>query len=119
GIVIAAAALLIAVYRWTRFGLETKAAFENETSAMLVGLSVNRLSMVNTVLASVLAGAIGMLAAPVIQLDSQVFPLAVVPALAAAVFASFTSFGIACAAGLLIGAAQNILYYLSTLSWFP
>jgi branched-chain amino acid transport system permease protein len=119
GIVIAAAVVLTAVYRWSRFGLETKAAFENETSAMLVGLSVNRLSMTNTVLASGIAGAIGVLAAPVTQLDSQVFPLAIVPALAAAVFASFTSFGIACAAGLAIGAAQNILYYASTLSWFP
>jgi branched-chain amino acid transport system permease protein len=118
-IVVVAAAVLAAVYRWSRFGLETKAAFENETSAQLIGLSVNRLSMANTMIASVIAGAIGVLAAPVTQLDSQVFPLAVVPALAAAVFAGFTSFGIACAAGLAIGAAQNILYYLSTLSWFP
>jgi len=42
-----------------------------------------------------------------------------VPALAAALFARFTSFGIACGAGLAIGVAQNILYYASTLSWFP
>jgi branched-chain amino acid transport system permease protein len=43
----------------------------------------------------------------------------VVPALAAALFAGFTSFGIACAVGLLIGMVENNIYYLSTQSWFP
>jgi branched-chain amino acid transport system permease protein len=119
GIAIAVTVLLWAAYRWSRFGLETKAAFENETSATLIGLSVNRLSMANTLLAAVIAGAIGVLAAPITTLDSQVLPLAVVPALAAALFADFTSFPIACAAGLILGALQNILYYASTLSWFP
>jgi branched-chain amino acid transport system permease protein len=119
GIVIVAAVLLWAVYRWSRFGLETKAAFESETSASLIGLSVNRLSMTNTLLASVIAGALGVLAAPVTTLDTQVLPLAVVPALAAALFADFTSFPIACVCGLAIGALQDILYYASTQSWFP
>src|ERR671935_3183919 len=39
GIVIAVAAVLTAVYRWTRFGLATRAASENELSALLGGLS--------------------------------------------------------------------------------
>ncbi len=43
----------------------------------------------------------------------------VVPALGAALFARFTSFGIACAAGLAIGMAQNLVYIASTKSWFP
>ncbi len=119
GIVIVIAVAIAALYRWTRFGLETRAAFENETSAMLVGLSPNRLSMANTLIASVIVGALGVLVAPVTQLDATVLPLAVVPALTAALFANFTSFGIACFAGLAIGMAQNILYYASTQSWFP
>jgi ABC-type branched-subunit amino acid transport system ATPase component/ABC-type branched-subunit amino acid transport system permease subunit len=82
-------------------------------------LSVNRLSMINTLLASVMAGAIGVLAAQITTLDSQVLPLAIVPALAAALFADFTTFGIACVAGLLLGALQNVFYYFSTQSWFP
>ena len=118
-IAIVAAAVIWAAYRWTRFGLETKAAFENETSARLIGLSVNRLSMSNTLMASVIAGAIGILAAPVVTLDSQDLPLAVVPALAAALFADFTNFPIACGLGIVLGALQNVLYYASTLSWFP
>ena len=35
-----------ALYRWTRFGLATRAASENEVAAMLSGLSPNLLSMV-------------------------------------------------------------------------
>ena len=42
GIVIVAAAALAAVYKWTKFGLATRAASENETAAMLGGLSPTR-----------------------------------------------------------------------------
>jgi branched-chain amino acid transport system permease protein len=119
GIVIAIAAVLSAVYRWTRFGLATRAASENEVSAMLAGLSPASLSLINTLLACIVAGMLGVLAGPVIQLDSATLPLQVVPALAAALFAGFTSFGIACAVGLLIGMVENNIYYLSTQSWFP
>ena len=43
----------------------------------------------------------------------------VVPALAAALFARFTSFWIACLVGLGIGMLENILYYFQIQSWFP
>jgi branched-chain amino acid transport system permease protein len=119
GIVVAAAIALAASYRWTRFGLATRAASENEVSGMLVGLSPNALSMANTVVASVVAGALGVLAGNITSLDPLNLPLQVVPALAAAILAGFTSFGIACACGLGIGVLQNVLYYLSTQSWFP
>ena len=119
GIVIAVAAALTALYRWSRFGLATRAASENELSALLGGLSANELSMVNTLLASVVAGAVGVLAASVTQLDAISLPLQVVPALAAALLARLTSFWIACAAGLGIGVINSEIDYLSTMSWFP
>jgi branched-chain amino acid transport system permease protein len=119
GIVIAVAIALTGLYRWSRFGLATRAASENEVGAMLAGLSPNRLSMANTLLASLVAGGLGVLAASVTQLNATTLPLQIIPALAAALFARFTSFSIACAAGLLIGMAQSELDYLSTLSWFP
>jgi branched-chain amino acid transport system permease protein len=119
GIVIAVAAVLAALYRWSRFGLATRAASENELSALLGGLSANELSMVNTLLASLVAGAVGVLAASVTQLDAISLPLQVVPALAAALLARLTSFGIACAAGLGIGIINSEIDYLSTMSWFP
>jgi branched-chain amino acid transport system permease protein len=119
GVVIAIAILLTLVYRWSRFGLQTRAASENEVAAMLAGLSPNRLSMANTLLACLVAGALGLFAASITGLNTGTLPLLVVPALAAALFARFTSFGIACAAGLAIGMAQNLIYIASTKSWFP
>src|SRR5436305_647658 len=119
GIVIAIAILLAALYRWTRFGLATRAASENEVHAQLAGLSANRLSLGNTLLASVVAGGVGVLAASVTQLDTVSLPLQVVPALAAALLARLTSFGIACAAGLGIGILNSLIDYFSTKSWFP
>jgi branched-chain amino acid transport system permease protein len=119
GVVIAIAVALGALFRWTRFGLATRAASENEVFAMLAGLSPNQLSMVNTVLASAVAGAMGIVAAPLAQADSITLVLFVVPALAAALFAGFTSLWIACLAGFLIGIGQSLMIYVSTLSWFP
>jgi branched-chain amino acid transport system permease protein len=119
GIVVAIAIALAVAYRFTRFGLATRAVSENELSAMLGGLSANELSLANTLLASVVAGAIGVLAASVTQLDATSLPLQVVPALAAALLARLTSFGIACAAGLGIGIINSLIDYFSTKSWFP
>jgi branched-subunit amino acid ABC-type transport system permease component len=119
GIVVVVAGLLAALYRWSRFGLATRAASEDEVAAVLAGLSPSRLSMANTLLACLAAGGLGVLAASITQLNSQTLPLQIVPALAAALLARFTSFAIACAAGLLIGMAENVLYYLQTQSWFP
>ncbi len=119
GIVIVLAVALAAVYRFTRFGLATRAASENEVVAMLGGLSPNRLSMINTLLASGIAGGIGILAASITQLDTETLPLQIVPALAAALIAGFTSFGIACAAGIGLGIIGSLIQYVTALSWFP
>jgi branched-chain amino acid transport system permease protein len=119
GIVIVLAAALAALYRFTRFGLATRAASENEVVAMLGGLSPNALSMVNTLLASAIAGGIGILAASITQLDTETLPLQIVPALAAALLARFTSFGVACAAGIGLGILESEIQYVSNLSWFP
>jgi branched-chain amino acid transport system permease protein len=119
GLVIVAAAVLAALYKWTRFGLATRAVAENESAAMLTGLSPGVISLSNTLLASLVAGALGILAASITQLDPQTLPLQVVPALAAALIASFASFGIACAASLGIGIMYSLLQYASAQSWFP
>jgi branched-chain amino acid transport system permease protein len=96
------------------------AAAENEVAAMLAGLSPSRLSMANTLLACLVAGGLGVLAASITALDWQTLPLQIVPALAAALFARFTSFGIACAVGLGLGMAQSVLlYYLAPQPWYP
>jgi len=119
GIVLFSAIVLTAAYKWTRFGLATRAAAENETAAVFAGLTPSRLSLVNTVLASVLAGALGVVVAPLTQLDPVTIPTAVVPALGAALLARFTSFGVAAVAGILMGSIQSLVLYLQTQSWFP
>lgn len=119
GIILTITAVLAGVYRWSRFGLATRAAAENETAAVIAGLSPGRLSFANTLVASLVAGLVGILAASVVQLDGSTLPLQVVPALAAALFARFTSLWIASLAGLGIGVAQSLVYYASTQSWFP
>jgi branched-chain amino acid transport system permease protein len=119
GILLVITLIFIGLYRWTKFGLGTRAASENEANATLFGLSPNRLSLINTVLMAVTMGIVGLLAASVQEVDSQTLPLLVVPALAAAMFGRFTSFGVTFVAGVLIGMAESLLTYLSTLSWFP
>jgi branched-subunit amino acid ABC-type transport system permease component len=119
GIVAAAAVVLWALYRFTRFGLATRAAAEDETKAMLAGLPPGELSLANTVLASVLAGALGVLVAPMTQLDPTTIPLAVVPALGAALLARFTSFGIAATAGIAMGVIDSLVTYCASKPWFP
>jgi branched-chain amino acid transport system permease protein len=119
GIVIVAAAALAATYKWTKFGLATRAAAENEAAAMLSGLSPNVISLVNTLLASLVAGALGILAASITSLDPETLPLLIIPALAAALIAQFTSFGVACAAAIGIGILDSLVEYASAQSWFP
>jgi branched-chain amino acid transport system permease protein len=119
GIVIVAAAGLAALYKWTRFGLATRATAENEAAAMLSGLSPNLISLVNTLLAALLAGALGILAASITQLDPETLPLQIIPALAAALIASFTSFGIAVGASFGIAIMYSLVQYASAQSWFP
>ena len=119
GLVIVAAAGLAALYKWTRFGLATRAVAENEAAAMLGGLSPNIISLTNTLLASLLAGALGILAASITQLDPSTLPLQIIPALAAALIASFTSFGIAAGASFGIAIMYSLLQYASAQSWFP
>ena len=119
GIVVAMTVLLWALYRWTRFGLATRAASENDVNARLAGLSPDELSLVNTLLGSTVLGTLGILAGSVAALDTTTLPFLVVPALAAALFARLTSFTIACACGLAIGMAESLIEYASTKSWFP
>jgi branched-chain amino acid transport system permease protein len=118
-IVVVLAVALWAVYRFSPFGLATRAAAESEPYAMYAGLSPRRLSLVNSLLASVIAGAFGVLVAPLITLNTTQLPLEIVPALGAALFASFNSLGVACFAGLLMGALSSLLTYWSSASWFP
>lgn len=119
-IVVAAAVVLWAVYRFTRFGLASRAASDDATGVALLGRSPDRLAAVNWVAASVLAGAVGILVAPVTGLDPVTTTLLVVPALAAALVGRLLSFGATVSAALGLGMAQSLLLLAQdNWTWIP
>lgn len=104
GGVVAAAFAISLLGRFTNFGLSTRATAENETGAVLLGISPDWVSSLNWVLATVLAGAAMVLAAPILlSLEPATSSLLIVPALGAALLGRFSSIGIAAATGLGIG----------------
>ena len=119
GIVLASAIVLSLVYRYTRFGLATRAGAENDRGAALIGISANRVALANYVIATVLAGVAGILIAPIANLDPTSYTLFIVPALGVALVGRFESFWIVAVAGLLLGMLQSEIIKFQTFSWFP
>ena len=120
GVVIVISVALALTYRYSRFGLATRAGAENDRGAALTGISANQIAGQNWVIATVLAGAAGIMIAPVASLDPTSYTLFVVPALAAALVGRFQSFWITALAGLLIGCAQSEIEKLITVwTWLP
>jgi branched-chain amino acid transport system permease protein len=109
GIVVAVAALLGAVFRFTRFGLATRAAAGNEKGALLLGISPDRLASACWAVASVLAGFAVILIEPIAGLSATTTTLLVIPALAAALLGGLESFAVTTAAGLVIGMVQSLI----------
>jgi ABC-type branched-subunit amino acid transport system permease subunit len=112
--------VLWALYRFTTFGLATRAAAENEKGAALCGYSSTQLGAVNWVVATMLAGAAGILITPISGLDPTTFTLLVVPALGAALLGRLTSFSVTLIAGLAIGMLQSEVTKLTIeFDWLP
>jgi len=108
-LVIVVAVILAAVFRFTRFGLATRAAAGNEKGALLLGISPDRLASVCWAVASVLAGFAVILIEPIAGLSPTTTTLLVIPALAAALLGGLESFAITTAAGLAIGMVQSLI----------
>lgn len=98
---------LTLVYRGTPFGLGTSAVAENPRAAASLGWSADTIATANWALGSGLAGGAAILVAPIVTLQPAVMTNLVLAATAAALVAGFRSFGIALAAGLVIGIAQS------------
>jgi ABC-type branched-subunit amino acid transport system permease subunit len=119
-IALAAAGLLAAVYRYTRFGIVTRAVSQNERAASLFGWWPVRTEVGNWAIASGLAGLAGVLAAPIVSLSPTTMTLAIVPALAAALVAELSSFTVAAVTALLIGVGQSLCVKAAvSWGWFP
>ena len=112
--------LLTMAYRWTRFGLLTRAVAETPTGATVSGVSPERIALLNWMAGAVVAGAGGILIAPIVSLTPDSYALAVIPALAACVIGRFTLMIPAAAAGIAIGMLQSEASTLSAQhSWLP
>ena len=111
--VLALSILLWLAYRYSSFGLATRAAAETERGAYVSGLSPDRLAAVNWVISSAVAGLAGILITPIVPVVPVAYTLFIVPALAAAVIARFDRVVIAVLAGLAIGMLQSWMQYLT------
>ena len=120
GLVIVAGAVLWAVYRFTRFGLASRALSDDPAGVALLGWSPDVVAGANWVAASVLAGVGAILVSPVTGLDPVTTTLLVVPALAAALVGRLVSFGATVAAALALGMAQSLILLLQDEHrWIP
>ncbi|MCK9925069.1 ATP-binding cassette domain-containing protein [Frankia sp. AgPm24] len=112
--------VLAALFRFTRFGLFTRAAAESQTGAYVSGISPDRVSLYNWMISGTVAGAAGILIAPLSPLSPSTYTLFVVPALAAAVVGGFQGLVSTVLAGLVIGMVQSEALTLSAdHSWLP
>ena len=106
-----------ALYRYTRFGLGTIAAAENQRAAASLGWSPDLIAVANWALGSAMAGAAAILLAPIVTLQSSTMTALVLAAMAAALVAGFRSFPIAFVAGLAIGLVQTEVGVYASPSW--
>jgi ABC-type branched-subunit amino acid transport system ATPase component/branched-subunit amino acid ABC-type transport system permease component len=113
GTIIGLGIVLTVLFRFTRFGLATRASAETEVGALVSGLSPDRIALVNWIISFVVSGIAGILIAPLVPLQPGTYTLFIVPALAAAVVGRFHSLGWAITAGLGIGALESLSVYVN------
>ena len=123
-LLLAVVAIIIALLFWayfslTTFGVATRAGSEDELAARLAGYSPDRLAAIVWVITGAASGLIVVLGAYTIGLDATSYTFYIIPALAVALVGRLTSFGVACVAGLVLGAFQAVILWAGTLEWWP
>ena len=119
-IIVLVGVLLTLWFRYTRFGLATRAAAESEKGALVSGLSPERIAIANWAISSAVAGLSGILIAPIVPLVPSSYTLFIVPALAAALVGNLTALGPAIGAALAIGMLQSEFQLLQGQhDWLP
>jgi ABC-type branched-subunit amino acid transport system ATPase component/ABC-type branched-subunit amino acid transport system permease subunit len=108
------------LFRFTRFGLATRAAAESEKGALVSSIPADRLAAINWMISSAVAGLAGILIAPIVPLVPTAYTLFIVPALAAAILGRLEYLSAAVAGGLAIGMLQSLITYISARhTWLP
>jgi ABC-type branched-subunit amino acid transport system ATPase component/branched-subunit amino acid ABC-type transport system permease component len=107
GIAALATLLLAAAFRWTKYGLYTRAVAEDDVTFRGLGHSSDRISALNWALGGLLAGLTGILLSTIVGVSTTQISLLLVPALAASLIGRFQSFGLTFAAAIVIGVADS------------
>ena len=104
---------LVAFFRFTKMGLASRAAAENEDAAALAGVPVRRVSLVVWTVAGLLAGITAVLTGPTRPLATSVAlgPGLLFRALAVAVIAGLGSLPAAFAAGIAVGLVETLVLW--------
>ena len=107
-IAVAAALILVAFFRLTPIGLQTRAVVDNRGLAGLVGTNAAAVTRASWMLGAAFAGASGILFAPFVNLDSVLLTLLVVAAFGAAAVGRLRSLPLTVAAAFGLGIAQSL-----------
>lgn len=119
GVMLLLSALVWAYFRFTRWGVATRAAAENERGAMLMGFSPNALAALAMVMASLISTVGVIFGGTLTGLNPDNYTLLVVPALAVLLLARMQSIGGLAVASLGLGAFQSVLTLLASKPWWP
>ncbi len=112
--------LLWMLFRYTRFGIATRASAENERFSTLLGFNADFQAGISWVLASVMAGLVGILVAPITGVTPNLFTVLLISSLGAALLGRMSSFVVAAAAGLMLGVLDQELFRLEfEYDWIP
>ncbi len=108
GVMLLALAASYAFFRFTSLGLAMRAVAGDPTSAALLGIRVGWVLALGWGLAAAMGAIAGMLTAPLIGLDVNLFLSLLLYGFAAAALAQFTSLPGAVAGGLVVGISQTL-----------
>lgn len=114
GIALALAAALVLWLNGTKTGLHIRAASQDLETAAMLGVNVDRISLVVVAVGAALAGLAGALAAPYVALDPTMGNAFLIIVLIVVVVGGIGSIGGAMAAGMGLGVVQSV-----TTVWSP
>ncbi|HEX4832442.1 MAG TPA: branched-chain amino acid ABC transporter permease [Trebonia sp.] len=109
GVVLVICAAFAAMFRYTSLGLNFLAVAQRASVARLLGVRVQRLSIIAYMIAGILALLVGVLVAPQQLLFSQMMDPMLLYAFAAAVIGGLTSLGGSLVGGIIIGVAVDVV----------
>ncbi|MCW0212988.1 MAG: ABC transporter permease [Pseudonocardia sp.] len=118
-VVVVLAALVWCYLRFTRIGIATRAASENERAAVLMGFSPSWLAAIAQAGAAFVGTVAVILASSLTGLNADYFGLLVIPALAVLLVARLESIPILVVAAIGLGSFQSLIGLLVTQPWWP